>query len=132
MANLTDKQIEFLRRPLHAVATTLRRDGSPHATVVWQDVRDDGLFINTAYGRAKPRHLERDPRISVTVVDPEDAYRWIAVDGDAELTTDGADADIDHLAKKYMGVDEYPYRRTGEQRVTVRIRPQHVTAYGLD
>ncbi|MBV8258752.1 MAG: PPOX class F420-dependent oxidoreductase [Actinobacteria bacterium] len=132
MATLTDKQIAFLQQPFYAVATTLRADGSPHSTVVWQDVRDGVLFINTAEGRAKPRHLEGDPRISLTVVDPEDGYRWIAVDGDAELTTEGGDADIDWLAKKYMGVDEYPWRVEGQVRVTARITPRHVTAYGLD
>jgi len=132
MAALTEKQLEFLENPFVGVVTTLREDGSPHSTVVWVDV-DDGIpTFNTAMGRKKPANLENDPRASLLVLDPQDAYKWVAVDGKAELTTDGADPHIDRLAKKYLGKDEYPYRREGEQRVTVRITPEHVSASGLD
>ena len=132
MAALTEKQLEFLDNPFVGVVTTLREDGSPHSTVVWVDV-DDGIpTFNTAMGRKKPANLENDPRASLLVIDPQDAYKWVAVDGKAELTTDGADPHIDRLAKKYLGKDEYPYRREGEQRVTVRITPEHVSASGLD
>jgi len=68
----------------------------------------------------------------VLVVDPNDSYKWVSVDGPAELTTDGADAQIDKLAKKYLGKDEYPWRNPEEQRVKVRITPEHITASGLD
>jgi PPOX class probable F420-dependent enzyme len=131
-ATLTEKQRAFLEDPFYGAATTLRADGSPHTTVVWVDVDDDGVMFNTAAGRAKVRHLERDPRLSLIVIDSHDPYRWIAVSGRAELTTDGADAQIDKLAKKYLGKDEYTSRRPGEQRITVRIHPEHVDAYGLD
>jgi PPOX class probable F420-dependent enzyme len=132
MAALTEKQLEFLENPFVGVVTTLREDGSPHSTVVWVDV-DDGIpTFNTAMGRKKPANLENDPRASLLVIDPQDAYKWVAVDGKAELTTDGADPHIDRLAKKYLGKDEYPFRREGEQRVTVRITPEHVSASGLD
>ena len=66
------------------------------------------------------------------MVDPENTYRWVSVDGTAELTTDGADAQIDKLAKKYLGQDEYPWRKPEEQRITVRIRPNRVETTGLD
>ena len=132
MAALTEKQKQFLDQPYVGIVTTLRKDGSPHATVVWVDREDGVVSFNTAYGRAKPRHLEGDPRASLLVVDPNDPYTWIAVDGHVELTTDGADAQIDKLAKKYLGADEYPNRRPGEQRVKVRIAPEHITASGLD
>jgi len=112
--------------------TTLRQDGSPHSTIVWVDVDEDGLSFNTAAGRAKPRHLERDPRVSLLVVDPEDTYKWVSVSGTAELTTDGADSQIDRLAKKYLGQDEYPWRKPEEQRIKVRINPEHVDSYGFD
>src|SRR5581483_9446820 len=114
MAQLTSEQKQFLGNPYYAVVTTLRADGSPHSTVVWVDVDDDGTpSFNTARGRAKPRHLERDPRASLLVVDPQDGYKWVAVSGRAELTEDGADAQIDRLAKKYLGQDEYPFRQPG-------------------
>jgi PPOX class probable F420-dependent enzyme len=132
MASLTDEQIEFLNQPYVGVVTTLRPDGSPHNTVVWVDVEDGAVSFNTARGRAKPRHLENDRRAAVIVVDPQNAFKWVAVDGAAEMTTDGADSQIDRLAKKYMGVDEYPYRQEGEERMKVRIAPERVSSSGFD
>jgi PPOX class probable F420-dependent enzyme len=132
MAKLTEKQKQFLEQPFVGTATTLREDGSPHATIVWVDLEDGVVSFNTATGRAKPRHLEKDPRASILVVDPSDTYKWVAVDGPAELTTDGADAQIDKLAKKYLGKDEYPWRNPEEQRLKVRITPEHITSSGFD
>ena len=130
--NLTDEQRRFLEQPYYATVTTVREDGSPHTTVVWVDVDDEGVLFNTATGRAKPRHIERDPRVSLTVIDPENGYRWISVDGRAEVTTEGANASIDKLAKKYLDKDSYPWHKPEEQRLIVRIRPDHVQAHGFD
>lgn len=132
MPALTEKQREFLTNPFVGVATTLRNDGSPHATVVWVDSGDGQVMLNTARGRAKERHLQDDPRISLIVVDPENAYRWLSLSGRAELTEDGADAQIDRLAKKYLGKDEYPWRSPDEKRVTVKITPEKVEATGIE
>jgi PPOX class probable F420-dependent enzyme len=132
MATLTEQQREFLTNPFVGTVTTLRADGSPHSTIVWVDGEEDGeISFNTAFGRLKPHNLERDPRVALLVLDPNDAYRWVALDGLAELTTDGADAQIDRLAKKYLGKDEYPFRKPDEQRVTVRITPRRIDSSGF-
>jgi PPOX class probable F420-dependent enzyme len=132
VAQLTEKQKEFLDNPYVGVVTTLRGDGSPHTTVVWVDREDGTVSFNTEYGRRKPENLERDPRVSLLVLDPADPYRWVEIDGRATLTTDGADEQIDKLAKKYLGKDEYPWRDPEKQRVKVVIEPAHVETYGLD
>ena len=133
MAKLSDKQQEFLHNPYVGVVTTIRPDGSPHSTVVWVDDPEDGVVsFNTASGRRKPANIEQNPHVSLLVVDPQDAYRWVSIDGTAEITTEGADPQIDKLAKKYLGKDEYPWRSASEQRLSVRIRPRHVDAHGLD
>ena len=132
MAPLTDKQKEFLRNPYVGVATTLRTDGSPHATVVWVSAENGSVGFNTFRGRAKERHLENDPRVSLTVVDPQDPFRWVSITGRAELTEEGADAEIDRLAKKYLGKDEYPWRKPKQQRVSVKITPEKIDSAGLD
>jgi PPOX class probable F420-dependent enzyme len=133
MAQLTEKQRAFVaENPFVATVTTIRKDGSPHNTIVWVDAEDGVVTFNTAVGRAKERHLRGNPQVAITVVDPEDAYKWLSINGAAELTTDGADAQIDRLAKKYLGQDEYPWREPNQQRISVRIRPEHVDAYGLD
>ena len=132
MAKLTEQQRKFLEQPFVGEVTTLRGDGSPHTTVVWVDTDTDVVMFNTAVGRAKERHLRQDPRASLIVVDPENAFKWVSISGKADLTTDGADAQIDKLAKKYLGQDEYPWRNPEEQQITVRISPDHVEATGLD
>jgi PPOX class probable F420-dependent enzyme len=133
MAKLEEKPRKFLdENPYVGVATTLREDGSPHSTIVWVDVEGDKVSFNTALGRAKPRHLEHDPRASVLMADPNNSYKWVAVSGQAELTEEGADAQIDKLAKKYLGKDEYPWRNPAETRVKVLIKPEKVDASGFD
>jgi PPOX class probable F420-dependent enzyme len=120
---LTRAQREFLENPYIGVATTLRPDGSPHSTVVWVDVDDDGVSFNSAWPRAKPRHLAADPRVSLVVVDPNDELRWLGITGTATLLDEGANDQIDRLARKYRGHDSYQSHREGETRVTVRISP---------
>ncbi len=133
MAQLSDVQRAFMHdNPFVGTVTTLRADGSPHSTVVWVDTDGDAVLFNTARGRAKERHVLRDPRVSVAVVDPQDAFRWVAVTGTAELVDDGADDHIDRLAKKYLGADSYPFRNAAEQRVIVRITVDRVDGIGID
>jgi PPOX class probable F420-dependent enzyme len=133
MAKLGEKPRKFLDENAHVgVATTLREDGSPHSTIVWVDVEDGKVSFNTARGRAKSNHLERDPRASLLMVDPADPFKWVAVSGPAELTEEGADDQIDKLAKKYLGKDEYPWRSPEETRVKVLIEPEKVDATGFD
>ncbi|HEY3920880.1 MAG TPA: PPOX class F420-dependent oxidoreductase [Gaiellaceae bacterium] len=131
MPKLTDAQRSFIRdNPYPAVVATIRPDGSPHSTVVWIDEDGGDLVFNTAEGRAKPRHLEANPHISVTVVDPNDQYKWVSVSGNATMSTDGAREHIDKLSNKYLGKD-YPWYQ-GEQRLIVRIPAGKVDSYGFD
>jgi PPOX class probable F420-dependent enzyme len=130
---LEESQKRFLdENPFVGTVTTLRPDGSPHSTIVWVDVEDGKVSFNTATGRAKPRYLERDPRASLMVVDPNDPYRWVSVSGPVEITEEGADEQIDKLAKKYIGQDVYPWRDPQEQRLKVLIDPERVDASGFD
>jgi len=129
---LTDAQRQFLENPFVGVITDVRPDGSPHSTIVWIDVDDDGVSFNTAHGRAKPRYIANDSRVSLAVVDPQDPYRWLSVSGTATLVDEGADDQIDRLAKKYIGADSYPFRQPGERRVTVRIAVEKVDASGFE
>jgi PPOX class probable F420-dependent enzyme len=94
---------------------------------VWVDVQGGLPVLNTAEGRAWPRNLERDPRVTLTVQNLENPQEYVEIRGHvAERTHEGADEHIDALAKKYLGVDEYPARQPGEQRVIIRVKPDHV------
>ena len=130
--DLAPAQRDFLENPFVGVVTDLRPDGSPHSTVVWVDVDDDGVSFNTAWPRAKPRYLQSDPRVSLLVVDPNDGHRWISISGTTTLTEDGADAQIDRLSQKYTGREKYASHREGETRVSVRISPTWIEARGID
>ncbi len=131
MATLTEDQAQLFLEKNYGVATTLRRDGSPHSTVVWVDWDGECVLFNTREGRAKPRHLRSDPRVAVAVIDANNPYRWISVSGTAELVTEGAVEHIDELALRYRGRTPYGVQ-PGEQRIIVRVRLEHVTAYGVE
>jgi PPOX class probable F420-dependent enzyme len=125
------KAEELLKAKNFANVSTLNADGSIHSAPVWVDVDDGKVVVNTAEGRVWPRNLERDPRVTVTVQNMENPYEYLEVRGQvAERTTEGADEHINRLAKKYLGVDEYPYRQPGEQRVIIRIEPQRAKVNG--
>jgi PPOX class probable F420-dependent enzyme len=111
---------------------TLRADGSPHVTPVWVDYDGEHVLVNSAYGRAKVRHIQRDPRVSIDVLPAEDQQAgYVSVSGTAELVDEGANDHIDRLAKKYLGLDQYPYRNPDEKRVIIRITPDRVGSMGL-
>jgi PPOX class probable F420-dependent enzyme len=116
----------FAKNVLAHVAS-LGPDGEPYVTPVWVELDGDDIVINTALGRAKARNLATDSRVAVSLTDPDDPYVCVAVRGSVVgFTTEGADEVIDRLAKKYLDVDAYPYRREGEVRVTVRIHPDRI------
>jgi PPOX class probable F420-dependent enzyme len=128
VSRLADAHVQLLRDPNYGIVTTLRPDGSPHSTVVWVDVDDDGVpTFNTARGRVKPNNLEQDARVALLVVKDGDFYDWVSIDGRAELTSEGAHEQIDTLSRKYDG-KPWQYR-DGEERIKVRILPERVTSY---
>lgn len=125
MAALSDEQARLFTEPNFGSLATIRADGGPHVTPVWVDYDGEHVLLNTAIGRAKERHLRRDPRVSVAVHDRDDPYRYVEVRGTADLVEEGAREHIDKLGKKYRGWDTYPLE-PGERRVIVRIRPEKV------
>jgi PPOX class probable F420-dependent enzyme len=126
MAKLPEGARALLRRPIHAWVTTMRPDGSLHGTVVWVDTDGQDVIFNTAIGRAKERNLQRNPTVSVSVLDPDDRYHFVSVSGRARLSTRDGNEVIDALAHKYLGPPAGPYQRPAGQRITVRVTPDHV------
>ncbi|HKG51336.1 MAG TPA: TIGR03618 family F420-dependent PPOX class oxidoreductase [Actinomycetales bacterium] len=127
MTTIDDPQVaRLLREPNHAVITTFLPNGSVHGTVVWVDVLDGRIALNTAVGRVWPNNLERDPRITLVVYDQANPYEYVEVRGRATGRTEGADAHIDRLAKKYLGADTYPFRQEGEQRISYLVDAERI------
>lgn len=119
---------ELLEAKNFAQVATTRQDGSPHVTPVWVDHDGEHIVLNTAEGRAWPANARRTGKIAINVVNHENPYEYVYIQGTVdEDTTDGADEHIDKMAQKYMGVDEYPFRQDGEQRLIIKVAPDKIT-----
>lgn len=131
MATIPESHKDILLGKNFAHIATLMPGGSPQVTPVWIDFDGEYVVFNTADGRQKARNLDRDSRVAISVHDQANPYRYLQIRGVvASKTTDGADAHIDAMAKKYLGQDKYPMRSAAEQRVIYRIRAEHVQVSG--
>jgi PPOX class probable F420-dependent enzyme len=131
MTTIPEKYLDLFQKKAFAQLATLMPDGSPHVSPVWIDYDGQYLVINSAKGRVKDRNMRRDPRVGLDLLDPDNPYRHLSIRGRVtEITEHGADEQIDKLTKKYLNQDTYPYRGSGEVRVTYKIEPQSVHTMG--
>ena len=122
---------ELIEGQNFALVGTLRRDGTPHVQPTWIDVENGKVALNSAEGRAWPKNLRRDPRVTITVLNMENPYEYAEIRGRmVEDTHEGAFEHIDKLAMKYLGEEKYPFLKPGEQRIIFRIEPEQVHHYG--
>lgn len=125
------KYRDLFDKKAFAILATVGPDGHAQATPVWVDFDGRHVRINTARGRIKDKNLQKNPRVAIAIMDPDNPYRYVQIRGRVvEMTEEGADAHIDALAKKYLGQDRYPGRKPGEVRVTVKIAPEGVQGMG--
>jgi PPOX class probable F420-dependent enzyme len=131
MATSLGNYRDILEKKGFAHLATVGSDGRPQVTPVWVDFDGTHVRFNTARGRVKDKNLAKNPQVALSVLDPDNPYRYVQIRGRvAEMTEQGADAHIDSLAKKYLGQDKYPYRKPDEKRVIVKIAPEHVQGVG--
>lgn len=122
---------DLLSKKAFAHLATVAADGRPQVTPVWFDFDGTYIRVNSAKGRAKDKHMRRDARVALSVLDPDNAYRYLEVGGKVvEITEAGAADHIDSLAKTYMGVEKYPYHQPGVQRVIYTIEPLRFSTMG--
>jgi PPOX class probable F420-dependent enzyme len=128
---IPDKYRDLFSKRAFANLGTLMPDGRPQVTPVWVDLDGDYVIFNSAKGRQKDKNVRRDPRVALSIVDPDNPYRYLEIRGRvAEITEHGANENIDKLAKKYLGVDKYPYGQPGEVRVIYKVQPEHTSTMG--
>lgn len=131
MAEVPEKYRDLFNKKAFASLGTLMNDGQPQVTPVWVDYDGKNILFNSARGRVKDLNIRRDPRVSLAIVDPDNPYRYLEIRGKVvDITQEGADEHINKLAKKYLGVDKYPYRQPGEVRVLYRMRAEKVHGNG--
>jgi PPOX class probable F420-dependent enzyme len=129
--NIPEKYADLLEKPAFGNLGTLMKDGSPQVTPVWVDYDGKHVRINSALGRVKDKNIRRDPRVSISLQDPANPYRYLEIRGRVvEITQNGADAHIDKLSQKYLGKAVYPFRQPGEVRVLYKIEPEKVSSMG--
>jgi len=110
---------------------TLMENGRPQVTPIWFTYDGACIVLNSARGRVKDRNMRARPQVALSIVDPDNAYRYIQIMGTVTaITEDGGDAHIDVLAKKYLGKDKYPWRQPGEVRVLYTVTPDQVQVMG--
>jgi PPOX class probable F420-dependent enzyme len=128
---IPEKYLDLFQKKAFAHLATLMPDGTPQVTPVWVDYDGTHILVNTARGRQKDKNVQRNPRVALSIQDPDNPYRYLEVRGTMEeITEEGAEQHIDKMAKKYMGVDKYQYRQPGEARVLLKIKPEHSTQMG--
>lgn len=132
MFTIPDKYDDLLKQKVtFAHLATVMSDGSPQVTPVWFDYDGKALRINSARGRVKARTLQEGTRVAMSIMDPENPYRYVQIRGTVRrVTLEGADRHIDSLAKKYLGKDKYPFAQPGEVRITYEIEPESASGQG--
>lgn len=127
MVAIPESELDLFEKPTIAHVATVMPDGTPHVTPVWigYDADRNRLLVNSERGRQKDVNVRRDPKVGVSMTDPDDPYRRLSVMGEVtEITTDGARDHIDELSRRYTGEDYGNPIQT--ERIILEIRPDHV------
>ena len=130
-SGLTDAIRQFLGGDRFATIATIDPDGSPRQAVLWYRLDGDEIVLNSAVGRRWPANLQRDPRISVSVTDAADGYRWVGLTGTARVVADQAtaQADIAEMARRYHAHEPEEAERLihtrfeRQERISFRVLP---------
>ena len=132
MAAIPEQYLDLLQqKKAFANLATVMPDGSPQVTPVWFDYTGGVIRINSAKGRTKTRNMKVGAPVALAIMDPDNPYRYLQIRGKVtRVTEEGARAQIDSLAKKYIDKDQYPWSRPGEVRVTFEITPDAVQTMG--
>lgn len=124
---LLSQYLDLFEKKAFAHLATLMKDGSPQVSPVWVDYDGAYLVVNTARGRQKHLNIQRDPRVALSIQDPDDPLRKLLVRGRVvEQTEEGAEEHIDRLARRYTG-EIFKSRMPGMVRLILKIKPEHVS-----
>ena len=131
MAAIPAQYLDLLeQKKAFAHIATVQPDGSPQVTPVWFDYTDGKLRVNAAKGRVKVRNMKAGAPVALSIMDPDNAYRYVQMRGTVmHVTEAGARAHIDSLSRKYLGKD-YPWSKPGEVRVMFEIEPDAAQGMG--
>ncbi|HLG17376.1 MAG TPA: PPOX class F420-dependent oxidoreductase [Blastocatellia bacterium] len=128
---IPEKYADLFQKRAFGNLATVMPDGSPQVTPVWVDYDGKYVLVNSARGRQKDKNIARSSSVAISIVDPDNPYRYLEVRGRvAEITEEGARDHIDKMAKKYLGQDKYPFAQAGEVRVLFKVEPERFSSMG--
>jgi hypothetical protein len=113
-----------------AHVATVTPDGNPRTSPMWYEWDGEHVLLSHTKARAKSRDVAANPRIALSITDPEDPYRYIEIRGPVEVEDDPDKTLIDRLAKKYMDKDKYPWDGPDDHRVIFKVTPERVAPKG--
>ena len=115
-----------------AYVGTISKDGSPHITPVWAEMVEDLILINRFEESAKIRHIPKDKWIALSVVEQNNPFNMVSIKGKVvEQTSEGADEHLKKLAKRYLGIGKYYYRKPNRNRVILKIKPEKIMGLSI-
>ena len=128
---IPESHYPILESNCYPIVTTIRADGfmsSNPVSMLW-----DGDFVrfSTQKNRMKYKNLDKDSRLTMCISSVDDPLYYIEIRGRAEMEDDPDREFIDRVAQKYLGREKYPYDKEGDERVTVTMIPEQVSARGI-
>lgn len=116
---VTAEVAEFLAKANPAVMSSNRPDGQPVSVATWYIWDDGRILINMQEDRKRLDYLREDPRVSLTVLDDDNWYTHVSLQGRITTWKDDTDlADIDRLCMHYGGT---PYPNRERARISAWI-----------
>ena len=118
---------DLLESNAMANIATIGPKGEPQNNPVWFDWDGSHILFSQTKGRQKFHNLQREPRIAVSILDPQNPYRYLEVRGKVvRIDEDANNAFINKMAKKYINQDTYPWHQPGDERVVIVVEPEKV------
>ena len=131
MGTIPETHEDILAKKGFAHVATIGPDGAPQNNPVWYDWDGEHVLFSQTTERQKLRNFRRDPRVALSIADPDNPYRYLEIRGTVvAVEDDPANAFINKMAKKYLGEDEYPWPQPGDVRVVVKVKPRSTTTMG--
>jgi PPOX class probable F420-dependent enzyme len=129
--SIPEGYVDLLESNALAHIATIGPDGEPQNNPVWFDWDGEQVKFSQTKTRQKYKNVGREPRLALSIVDPENPYRYLEIRGEVVKVEEDPNNDfINAMAKKYLGLDEYPYHQPGDERIVLYIEPEHTTQMG--
>lgn len=131
MSVIPQKELGILASKGFAHLATIGPKNEPQSNPVWFDWDGTYIRVSQTKTRQKYHNVQRNPHVALSITDPSNPYHYLEVRGQVvRIEKDVNNQFINALARKYMGVDTYPYHQPGDERVILYIQPEHTTSMG--